>query len=279
MPNYYSLSGINHLQKALGAVSHNLANAKTTGYRFQELFSEEMAGDRQKNFKGLGTSSDGTRYTDKQGALLKSTKSTDLAISGPGFFMVQTTPPKTGGGTAQERYSRDGKFTANKDGYWVDNNNSKLMFAKGKTADQLKGGGNPVMEPLRIPPDELKYVESIKINVEGEVTIDYNSSGKDKFKKDSKVLGTIPIAMFPREENVRHLDGGYIVPTDASGQPMVRVADKDTNTIRQGNTEASTTDVTEQLTRMMLVQRGYQANSKALETKDKLIQNIIGTVQ
>ena len=279
MSNTYALTGINHLQKALGAVSHNLANSKTTGYRFQDVFSQELAQSRGKHFRGLGTNTENTRYTDKQGALLESTKSTDLAISGPGFFSVQTPPSPDGAQPAQTRYTRDGKFTSDKDGYWVDNNKSKLMFAKGQTADQLKGAGNAVLEPLQIKPEELKLIDSIKVNIEGEVTVNYNTAGKDKYGKDSKVLGTIPIAMFPREENARRLDNGYLVPTDTSGEPMVRVHDKTVTNLRQGKTEASTTDTTEQLTRMMVVQRGYQANSKALETQDKMIQNIIGTVQ
>ena len=278
MSNHYALSGINHLQKALGAVSHNLANAKTTGYRFQEIFSEEMANDRGQNFKGLGTTDQATRYTDKQGSLLKSSKSTDLAISGRGHFVVQTPASPNGLRPAEERYSRDGKFTFTKDGYWVDNNGSRLMFAKNQDANAIRAG-NAVLTPINIDPKEMKYIENIKINQEGEVRIDYNSSGRDKYKEDGKLLGTIPLAVFPRSENARRLPNGYLAPTDTSGAPLVRSTDKSIATIRQGSTEASTTDVTDQLTRMMVVQRGYQANSKALETQDKMIQNIIGTVQ
>ena len=279
MSNQYALGGIHHLEKALGAVSHNIANTKTTGYRFQEVFSQELAGDRAKHFRGLGTNSEATRYTDKQGALLGSTKSTDLAISGPGFFIVQTPPSRDGAQPPQKRFSRDGKFTMDKDGNWVDNNKNKLMFAKGQTAKQLQGQNNVAVEPLKIDPKELKYIESIKINAEGQITIDYNKDGRDKYNKDSEILGTIPLAMFPREENARRLDGGYLVPTDTSGEPMVGIPDKSVATIRQGKTEASSTELTDQLTRMMIIQRGYQANSKALETQDKMIQNMIGTVQ
>ena len=270
-----AMSGLRHLQSALGAVSHNLANVKTTAYRFQELYSNEVHGNKQQDFGGMGTSTDTTRYANRQGALSQSVSSSDLAITGAGMFVVQQPGSADGIRQPENRYTRDGSFTIDEDGYFTDKNGLKLMFSEGTTAKENAGN----LKPLRIAPEEFKYIENIKVDDRGEVVIDFNNDGKELHQMDSKTLGTIPLARFPREENARRIEGGYLLPDKASGNPIVEVASPETATIHQGQLETSTADVTDQLTRMMVIQRGYQANSKALETQDKMLQNMIGNVQ
>ena len=278
MVNPTAMSGLRHLQHALGSVSHNLANVKTTAYRFQDVYSNEVrSSSRQGNYDAMGALSTATRYASKQGALTKSVSSSDLAINGEGYFMVEAKTIIEDTPTTETRYTRNGSFSIDKDGYFIDKNNMKLLFAKGVKATDNPTGFN--VEPLQIDPELYKYIENININEQGEVILDYNTAGYDKFGKTSEHLGLVPLARFPREENAKRLGGGYVMPHTGSGDPINMLASADTATIRQGQLEQSTSDVTDQLTRMMVIQRGYQANSKALETQDKMLQNMIGNIR
>lgn len=276
MVNPNAVSGLRHLQHALGAVSHNLANAQTTAYRFQDVFSNEVRNDRQGNFAGMGVSSDTTRYASKQGALKSSVSASDLAINGDGYFMMEYHTIIEDNPTTETRYTRNGSFHMNEDGYFVDKGGLRLMYAPDVKADDPVGAFTA--KPLQIKPEDYKYIESIKVNKRGEITIDYNSSGREKYGKSSQHMGTIPLARFPREENAtRHADG-YLMPNDKSGKPITTLPKSEIATILQGNLEQSTSDTTEQLTRMMVIQHGYQANSKALDTQDKMLQAMIGNI-
>jgi flagellar hook protein FlgE len=114
-----AISGLNAQSTALALVSNNLANTSTTGYKTTSAsFSTLLAGST-----GLGSvaASGGVRATavsdvGAQGLLTSSTVSTNMAISGNGFFAVAASTDDN-----SVYYTRNGEFSVDSSGYLVNN--------------------------------------------------------------------------------------------------------------------------------------------------------------
>ena len=134
---YIALSGAKLQQRRLELLSNNLANASTTGYKtdnisaasFEVTLDEYMTDDG--NFNNLTYTKTGQVSTDFSKGSMKNTGSPlNLALDGPGFFVVET--------PFGERYTRQGDFSLNKDGELVTHEGYKV---KGRGLSDL-GDGN-----------------------------------------------------------------------------------------------------------------------------------------
>jgi flagellar basal-body rod protein FlgF len=129
----------------LDTIANNLANASTIGYRAEKnVFSSVLAdaGDESdsnldKAMNSYGIMS-GTNLDLSQGALQKTGNELDVAIQGPGYFVVQT--------ANGEVYTRNGSFQVSGKG--------QLVTASGD-AVMSEGGGTITMQPgpVSISPD------------------------------------------------------------------------------------------------------------------------------
>lgn len=113
------VSGLNSSSTALTVVGDNVANANTTAYKTNSArFGDLVAGyypslSRDIDREGAGSAVMGIVTEFAQGPLLSTTRWSDLAINGEGFFSVQV--PNTN----NIYYTRDGGFHMDKDGYLV----------------------------------------------------------------------------------------------------------------------------------------------------------------
>lgn len=114
---YTAASGMLMNQRALNVSANNMANVKTSGYRPKRLvkttFSEQLARKMGGTVTQLGGGStisvaEGEITSHKQGALVDTGKTFDLAISGEGFFVIQ--------GEDQVYLTRNGHFTKDEEG-------------------------------------------------------------------------------------------------------------------------------------------------------------------
>lgn len=121
-----AVTGLGTFQKALDTVGSNLANVSTPGYKattitFQELItsvtrpasgpSENTRGiNPQQSVQGVKVGTQNARYT--QGSITPTGKSTDLAITGDGFFVMRQADDVLA-------YTRNGNFTLDKNGSMV----------------------------------------------------------------------------------------------------------------------------------------------------------------
>lgn len=117
------LSGLNIASKALDAISNNVANSTTVGYKqsvtqFADLFASSLNGGGASQV-GIGAQVAGVAQQFTQGNITVTNNPLDIAINGQGFFMVSD------GGT--NLYSRNGQFSVDKDGYIVNPAGLKLQ--------------------------------------------------------------------------------------------------------------------------------------------------------
>jgi flagellar hook protein FlgE len=121
-------SGLTAQSSALSAISNNIANSQTVGYKNNDVaFETLVTGQTGSNITGGGVIATTTQDVSSQGLLQASTSPTDLGISGNGFFVTtqQAAAPTT---TTPVLYTRAGSFTTNSQGYLV---NSAGLYLQG----------------------------------------------------------------------------------------------------------------------------------------------------
>ncbi len=142
---YTSASGMVSSMNKNDTIANNLANLNTTGYKRQETIESEFGQelikriDHQKTdigSMGSGAFVSGIADDFTSGAYQETGNSLDLAISGEGFFAVQT--------AQGVKYTRNGEFTINNQNQIVNQNGDPLLGQNG--AIQLPEQGDIVIE-------------------------------------------------------------------------------------------------------------------------------------
>jgi len=110
------LSGLNSTQKALEVTSNNIANAGTAGYKTASTEFSALYNGGQRS--GVNVAATNENF-EKQGTLVSTGQSLDLAITGKGFFVISD--------NGRLAYTQAGQFGLDQDRNIVTNNNNKLQ--------------------------------------------------------------------------------------------------------------------------------------------------------
>src|SRR5271166_2780861 len=150
-------TGLQGIETAMQAVSDNLANAQTNGFQaesvdFGALVGEFVAG----NALGGGTAVQGISRDFSEGAITQENSTTDMAIQGNGFFVLQDS-------SGVQSFTRNGQVTENSNGILVGFNGSELMGYPVNSA----GAAGAVLSPITIPQGVLSPSASSKTTVSG----------------------------------------------------------------------------------------------------------------
>ncbi len=248
-------TGMEGQQTKLDAVSNNLANVGTNGFKragvvFEDLMYQNLrqagaAAGAQGQLPtglqiGLGVRAAATTRNFAQGNLTQTGNVYDLAIKGQGFFQVQMPD----GSTA---YTRDGAFQVNADGELVTSN------------------GDAVQPAITVPPDAT----SVTIAADGTVSVGVPG------RAEPVQIGQLQIAAFVNPAGLEARGGNLFVETAASGVPTVGTPGRDgLGPLQQGMVEGSNVNVVEELVTMIATQRAYELNSKAIQTSDQMLQRL-----
>ena len=130
----------------LSVIGDNIANAGTVGFKasraiFQDTLAQTVIGANQAQI-GLGTRLQTVQRVVDQGTLATTSRPTDLALQGPGYFVVKGNY----NGADGQFYTRAGQFTVDKDGYL---SNLSGLKVQGYTADAT-GALGTALGDLRI---------------------------------------------------------------------------------------------------------------------------------
>ena len=248
---YSSSAGMQSQQTNLDVIANNLANVNTTGFKkvkaeFQDLLyqTSRSAGSDQGGGNTLPTSlqiGHGSRLisTSKiftNGELTQTGERMDIAIQGDGFFEVQLAD-----GT--QAYTRDGALKISSDG--------RVTTSDGLP---LQGGWQPIPAGT----------EQINIAPNGTVTTK-GASGAQSFQ--------IQLVRFANPAGLEAAGRNLFKETGASGTPEIgNAAENGFGELQQGYLEMSNVKVVEEMVNMILAQRAYEVNSKAVQTADEMMQ-------
>jgi flagellar hook protein FlgE len=157
MPSFsIALTGLDANSVALDTIGNNLANLNTTAFKsqtttFSDLFYQNIGNTGSGNAlqMGLGTKVAGTDTDFSQGSLSTTTNSTDMALNGSGFFVVNS-------GGLQE-LTRAGNFQLDQSGNLITNNGDSVM---GYAAANGVVNTNTPLTSLQVPVDATQAAQS-----------------------------------------------------------------------------------------------------------------------
>jgi flagellar basal-body rod protein FlgG len=248
-------TGMEGQQTKLDAISNNLANVGTNGYKrggvvFEDLMYQNLrqtgaADAGQATLPtglqvGLGTRVAASTRNFAQGGLQQSSSDLDIAIKGQGFFQVQLPDGTTG-------YTRDGAFQLDANGQLV------------------TSAGHAVQPGITIP------VNAQKVSIAQDGTVSVTVPGQ----ATPQAVGQIQLASFINPAGLDPRGGNLYAESNSSGAPQA--AAPGTNglgSLQQGMVEGSNVNVVEELVAMIATQRAYELNSKAISTSDQMLQRL-----
>lgn len=248
-------TGLDAHQISMDVITNNLANVSTNGYKrtrpvFEDLIYQTLrqpgAASSQATtvpsglMIGTGVRAIGTEHILTQGSVLSTENPLDLAIQGNGYFQVQ----KPDGTLA---YTRDGSFTKDANGQIVTAN------------------GYPLSPPITIPSNAI----SVSITTDGIVS--YSQAGVTAPTQ----VGNIQLANFVNSGGLQNAGQNLFLETASSGTATPNTPGTNgVGLVSQGFVETSNVNVAEELVNMIVAQRGYEMNSKAITTSDQMLSRL-----
>lgn len=276
MSFYTSLSGLKAAQTDLSAISNNVANVGSTGFKkstvaFGDIFAAApMQTTNQVAGQGVRVQDVAQQFT--QGTIEGTDKTLDLAITGEGFFTVK-------GEDGTVSYTRNGAFSVNEDRFAVDTTGSRIqVFAvdpatgdrTGTTTNATPADLSDLQIPTTLNGDANgAQLNSVAVSKEGLVSAVY-ADGSTVY------LGQVAMASFNSQEGLRQEGDAHWTSTVASGQPTLGAANQGLfGAVNSGFLERSNVDITDELVNLIAAQRNFQANSKAIEAANTLTTTIV----
>jgi len=244
-------SGMVSQQMNVDNIANNLANMNTTGFKksrieFQDVLYQKyrLAGSAtavgsvvpSELAIGYGTKPVATMRQYTVGDLLQTGNPLDMAITGGGFFQLQ----HPDGGTV---YTRDGAFKLSADGRIVNSD------------------GYYLLPEITVPEDAM----SVAVGKDGSIQV--MQVGAD----EPTDIGQIELARFVNPAGLSAMGRNMLQITSASGDPITDVpAQNGMGEIDQGYLEMSNVQVVDEMVNMIVAQRAYEMNSKAIQTADDM---------
>ena len=241
-------------QLHIDVISNNLANTNTSGFKksraeFEDLMYQTMkiagsATDGDNRIPvgiqvGMGVRPTAVHKFFTQGDFQNTGNPLDMAIEGEGFFQVLVGD--------QLMYTRAGAFKLNQDGTLVTAN------------------GYPLQPEFTVPPD----AKSVAISERGRITA-LDANGQEI------AAGEIPLYSFVNPAGLDAKGRNLYIPTEASGEAVEGVpGEENLGTIAQGFLEMSNVEVVDEMVQMIVGQRAYEMNSKAIQTSDNMLQTAV----
>jgi flagellar basal-body rod protein FlgG len=248
---YSAAAGMQSQQLNLDNISNNLANVNTTGFKkskleFQDLLyqttraagSDAGGGNQLPSSLQIGQGSIpiATQRVFTNGDLTQTGENLDIAIQGDGFFQVQM-PDGT------MAYSRDGALKTDSSG--------RIVTSDGYP---VQGGFQPVPA--------------------GTTNITISSSGAVTYTTSSGTTNSqIQLARFNNPGGLDAMGKNLYKETTASGTAELGdPAQNGFGQLQQGYLELSNVSVVEEMVNLILAQRAYEVNSKAVQAADQMMQ-------
>ena len=247
-------SGMTGQQFNIDTISNNLSNVNTTGFKknradFEDLLyqNRRIAGTPATELTvvptgiqvGHGVKVAATQKVFTQGALQSTGVMSDMAIQGEGFFRVMLIDGTFG-------YTRDGSFKIDSDAQIVTSNGYRLM-------------------PEVVLPEDFVQ-DSLTVSQDGRVTV--KVPGSD----DPIDIAQLELYRFTNPTGMQAIGENLFKVTNASGDAIGgRPGFDGMGKVVQKFLEMSNVSVVQEMVNMIVAQRAYELNSKAIQTSDTML--------
>jgi flagellar hook protein FlgE len=264
------LSGLSAFSAGLEAVSSNIANSQTAGFKRSAVdFSDLVASS--VTTKGAGVIAEGRNLVAEQGSLARTATETNLALSGAGFFVVAE---ETGASNAPLLFTRSGDFSADAAGNLV---NGAGYYLQGYAVSGGADSGaletvNINREPVRPSgAGPLGALIGIEIDSDGRLVASYTSG-------ERYALFRVPVALFANPDGLDRASGTAFRQTEQSGEAeLARARQGRAGAVEGSALEISTVDIGREFTTLIETQRAYSTNARVISAADDLWKTLVET--
>ncbi|MCR5650049.1 MAG: flagellar hook-basal body protein [Lachnospiraceae bacterium] len=252
-------------QNNVDTIANNIANVNTVGYKtevnefksllYQNLQTRTTTANGEKKpigaQVGLGTRNASITSEFTQGSLLESENITAFAIQGDGFFAVRGED----GGTY---YTRNGDFN------WSLTENGIAL---------TDSDGHAVLNTNAQPITLGKQYIANRLTVGADGSIMY----PDANNNPQPINVTIGLFQFLNPKGLNKEGDSLYTATAASGAAMNEAtnANLTKSVVRQGYLEGSNVQVADEMVNLIVAQRAYELNSKAITTTDDMMSTAV----
>jgi flagellar basal-body rod protein FlgF len=216
-------AALRYWERRQEVASNNLANVSTDGFKGQKVFARMVEG-------ALPAADAVTDFS--QGTLQNTSNPRDIALDGPGFFVV-----KTANG---ERYSRGGSVQVNEAGELTDSAGHQLLGENG---------------PIRVAARGDDQIGNLQIAKDGTVSV------------GNAEVGRLRIETIPANTTLLTEGSGLFIPPAARTK-----IDPDARIVRQGALEQSNVTPITEMVDMISIQRSFTSVQQAVTTLDTVRQ-------
>lgn len=248
---FYNLaSGMLTQSRNLNVIGNNMVNIQTPGYKKDTMtsttFGEELLYRTGQVNKGNPTplaqvskirTAQQTYVDYQQGSFEETGNIYDFAISGRGFFVIDT--------DQGQRYTRNGSFSVDDQGYLVLNQAGRV----------LGNDGQPIS------------IDDENFTVDDQGTLRVNEViDEETGETQERILGTLDVVDFPDYGTLHKEDYGLFSSAQAPEQ-----LDSSQTSILWKSLENSNVDMVEEMTAMMTSQRALQSAAQVLKMYDQIM--------
>jgi len=271
---YTGASGMVAQMHRMDVLSNNLANVDLNGYKrdisvhkaFPELLIRRMDDDGVINLGfasidvapvvgklGTGVEQNEAYTVFTQGPLKQTDRPFDLALEGRGFMSVQVGD--------EERYTRNGAFLIDKQGFLVTKDGHKVLGERGpvklKKNNFVVDQDGVIWQNSTFADDDTRLVSLEENDWE-------NMERVDQLK----------LVDFRRDRFLKKQGSSFWKDTEESGPARV-IGPDERPKIRQGFLEGSNVNPVTEMVRMIEVNRTYEANQKLIQAEDGLLDRLL----
>ncbi|MEG0962391.1 MAG: flagellar hook-basal body protein [Lachnospiraceae bacterium] len=255
-------SGMVSQQTAVDTISNNLANVNTKGYKsekseFKSLLYQTLqtkttsANGQEKPISaqvGLGTRVASITSSFTQGPLSESASDTAFAIEGDGFFAVRGED----GGTY---YTRNGDF--------------KASIGANGAITLVTGEGYPVLDTTGRAITIPQGVNLSKLVISTDGAFGYQNGAGNYIALNQQ----IGVYQFNNPAGLEKMSGSLLAVTNASGAALNEATANNIakSKVRAGFLEGSNVQVADEMVNLIVAQRAYEMNSKAIQAADDML--------
>ena len=230
---YSAAAGMAAQQQRMDAVSNDVANVNTAGYKRTRLSFRDLAYAEQPNAPGVragaGSAVTEVGRSDRAGSIEVTDQPLDLAIQGEGYLPIRRL---------------DGTLGLTRSGSLRIDGDRRLATVAGDLVEP------PITLPQDVAPSEVSVAPDGTVNVQG------------------RAVGRIVLRDVPAPQGLLPTGGGVFLATQASGP----VRNAQGATFQQGALEHSNVDMGEAMVELLEAQRGFSMASKVIQTQDQLME-------
>lgn len=259
---YTAWSGMVNEMNRMDVMTNNLANADTNGYKKEgatsQTFHEQLAVKIKDQSSDLGRPKRlggmypgvkiGETYTDySQGSFQVTDSQYDVALDGDGFFAVSFTSKN---GETSVKFTRDGAFTVNTQGYLVTKDGDYILNQNGA---------------MNSDPNENNYIQL-------DPNLPFTIDEQGYIRQDGQTVAQLGVIDFEDYNFLEKYGENLYQPVDGA-----QIAASDAR-VRQGYIEASNVNVVTEMVNMITITRAYESNQKVLQTIDGMLDKAVNNV-